>query len=85
MLLEDYTVSLLANKMVASRELQIEVDNSGLITQITSNCYDILGYTDIEILNTNISKYLKYTFNKLAHCENFNAEILMLKFQIKMV
>ena len=63
-------MSLMVNNIV-SRELQIEVNNSGIITQTTSNCYDILGYTDVEILNTNISKYLKYTFDDLILNERF--------------
>ncbi|MBU3142712.1 PAS domain-containing protein [Clostridium sp. CF012] len=50
-------MSLLGNTRIVSRELQVEVNTSGIITQITSNCYDILGYTDVEILNTNIRKY----------------------------
>ncbi|MGV8981787.1 sensor domain-containing diguanylate cyclase [Clostridium sp.] len=68
-------MSLLVNKRIVSRELQVEVNNSGTITQVTSNCYDILGYADAEILNTNISNYLKYTFDELVVNESFNAEI----------
>ena len=63
------------NKKFISRELQIEINNFEIITQITSNCYDILGYTDNEILNTNISKYFKYNFDNLVTTENFNAKI----------
>lgn len=69
-------MSLLGNNRMVSRELQVEISNSGIITQITSNCYHILGYKDVEILNTNISNYLKYTFDELVITENFNAEIL---------
>lgn len=75
MLMGACTMSILVNKRIVSRELQVEVNNSGIITKITSNCYDILGYTDVEILNTNISKYLKYTFDELVINENFNTEI----------
>lgn len=63
------------NKKFVSRELQIEINNFGIITQITSNCYDILGYIDDEMLNSNISKYFKYNFHNLVTTENFNAEI----------
>jgi len=35
-------MSLLINKKIVSRKLQIEVTNSGIIIQITSNCYDIM-------------------------------------------
>jgi len=69
-------MSVIANNKIVSRELQIELNNSGIITQITSNCYDILGYTATQMLDTNISKYLKYTFDDLIHIECFNAEIL---------
>ncbi len=69
-------MSLIPNRTIVSRELQIEINNSGIITQITSNCYYILGYTTVEMLDTNISKYLKYTFDDLVHIESFNAEML---------
>lgn len=68
-------MSLLVNNEIVSRELQIEINNFGIITKITSNCYEILGYTDVEMLNTNISKNFKYTFDELALIESFNAEI----------
>lgn len=63
------------NKIFVSRELQVEVNKDGIITQVTTNCYDILGYTDDEMLNTNISEYLKYDFDKLVATNNFNTEI----------
>lgn len=75
MLMRESKMNLLVNNVIVSMELQIEVNNSGIITQISSNCYEILGYTDVEILTTNISKYLKYTFDELVTNENFNAEI----------
>jgi len=68
-------MSLIFNKKIVSRKLQIEVNNSGIITQITSNCYNILGYTASEILNTSISKYLKFTFEELVLNESFNVEV----------
>ena len=76
MLMEENKMNLIAKRKIVSRELQLEINNSGIITQITSNCYDILGYTDVEMLDTNISKYLKYTFDDLVHIESFNTEIL---------
>ncbi|MBU3111665.1 diguanylate cyclase domain-containing protein [Clostridium lacusfryxellense] len=69
-------MSLIPNRTIFSRELQIVIDSCGMITEITSNCYDILGYTDVEMLDTNICKYLKYTFDDLVHIESTNAEIL---------
>ncbi len=69
-------MSIISKRNVVSRELQIEIDSCGIITEITSNCYDILGYTDVEMLDTNISKYLKYTFDESVDTENFSDEIL---------
>lgn len=66
-----------ANSKFTSRELQIKVNKYGIITEITSNCFDILGCSDTEILNTNISNYLNYTFDDLVLNENFNVEISM--------
>lgn len=64
------------NKKFISRELQIEVHSDGLITQITSNCNDILGYTEHEMLDTNISKYIKYTFDNLITAESTYLSLL---------
>lgn len=68
-------MSIFINKKAISRELLIEINNYGIITEITSNCFHILGYTEKEMLNTNIFKYLNYTFDDLVLNENFNAEI----------
>lgn len=58
-----------------SRELLIVVNNIGTITEVTSNCFDILGYTNSEMQNTNIYTYLNYTFADLILAENLNIEI----------
>lgn len=64
------------NRNFVSRELQIEVNKHGIITQVTSNCYNILGYTDDEMLDKDISKYFKYNFNHFVETKNFNVEFL---------
>ncbi|MTK11979.1 MAG: diguanylate cyclase [Clostridiaceae bacterium] len=71
----EHQMDIFINKKAISRELLIEVNNYGIITEITSNCFDILGYTNSEMLNTNIFEYLNYTFDDLVLNENFNAEI----------
>jgi diguanylate cyclase (GGDEF)-like protein/PAS domain S-box-containing protein len=68
-------MNLFTHKKSIPRELLIEVNNSGVITQITSNCFDMLGYTNSEMRNTNISKYLNFTFDDLILMENLNVEI----------
>lgn len=68
-------MSLFNNKKPISRELLIVVNNLGLITEATSNCFDILGYTSLEMQNTNISKYLNYTLDYMILMENINVEI----------
>jgi PAS domain-containing protein len=68
-------MSLLINNKPISRELLIVVNNIGIITEATSNCFDILGYTNLEMQNTNIYKYLNYTFDDLIIIENLNIEI----------
>ncbi|MBU3111664.1 sensor domain-containing diguanylate cyclase [Clostridium lacusfryxellense] len=68
-------MSIISKINVVSRELQIVINSSGIITEITSNCYDILGYTDVEMIDTNISKYSKYTFDKSVETKNFSDEI----------
>ncbi|MCT8976594.1 sensor domain-containing diguanylate cyclase [Clostridium sp. CX1] len=64
------------NKRFDSRELQIEITKDGIITDVSCNCYHILGYNDYEILNTSISNYFNYNFDKLLSINNFNAEFL---------
>jgi len=68
-------MSLFINKEPISRELLIVVNNIGIITKATSNCFDILGYTNIEMQNANISKYLNYTIDDLILMKNLNVEI----------
>lgn len=68
-------MSTFINEKPISRELLIVVNNIGIITEATSNCFDILGYTNLEIQNTNISKYLIYTFDDLILKKNLNVEI----------
>ena len=69
-------MSLFINKKPISRELLIVVNTIGIITETTSNCFDILGYNNSEMQNTNISKYLNYTSDDLILMKNLNVEIL---------
>ncbi|MCB2313924.1 diguanylate cyclase [Clostridium tagluense] len=52
-----------SNKIMTSRELQIVISNAGIIICIASNCFDILGFTISEMLNTHINEYLDYSFD----------------------
>lgn len=58
-------MNTIINNKPISRELLIVINNLGIITESTSNCFDLLGYTNSEMQNTNISKYLNYTFDDL--------------------
>jgi len=69
-------MNIFINKKPISRELIIMVNNLGIITEATSNCFDLLGYSNSEMQNTNIYKYLNYTFDDLVLIENLNVEIL---------
>lgn len=62
------------NNKITSRELQIAITNHGIITDITTNCYDILGYTNDELINTNISKLFKINLDNLISNKDFNVE-----------
>lgn len=68
-------MSIFINKKTISRELLIQINNFGIITEATPNCLDILGYTHLEMLNTNIYKYLNHTFDDLILMKNLNVEI----------
>lgn len=61
--------------MVPTRELQIKINTLGIIIGITDNCYNILGYTAQEMINTNINKYLSYNFEDFISNLNFNVEV----------
>lgn len=69
-------MNVFINKKPISRELLIIVNNLGIITEVTSNCFELLGYSNLEMQNTNIYKYLNYTFDDLVLIENLNVEIL---------
>ena len=60
-------MTLLANSapFQSSRELHIRINTSGIITLISPNCYEILGFTDSELLNTNINNHINYNFQDL--------------------
>ncbi len=68
-------MSTVINNKPISRELLIVINNLGIITESTSNCFNLLGYTNSEMQNTNISKYFNYTFDDLILMKNINVEI----------
>ena len=45
-----------------SKELLIKTDLSGVITTISSNCYNILGYEKAQMMGSNIDHYLAKDF-----------------------
>ena len=63
------------NNLKTSRELLIQVDDMGMITLISHNCYGILGFTQNEILNTYIDNLLGYSFNGLLSHTNIQTSI----------
>jgi PAS domain S-box-containing protein len=64
------------NKLEISRELLIKIDDMEIITSISQNCYNILGFTQDEILNTYIDSFLGYSFNELLLQTNVQTSIL---------
>lgn len=68
-------MNLLVNNKPMSRELLININNLGIITEITPNCFDMLGYKSLEMLDTNIYEYLNYTFDDLILLRNLNVKI----------
>lgn len=65
-----------SNNLTVSRELLIQVDAAGIITLISHNCYDILGFTQNELLNTYIDTLLGYSFDDLLLNNNIQTSIL---------
>ena len=55
------------------RELLIQVNDTGMITLVSLNCYEVLGFTQNELINTNISKHIGYSFDGLLFHENIQA------------
>ena len=64
-----------SNNLKTSRELLIQVDDTGIITLISHNCYDILGFTQNELLNTYIDTHLGYSFDGLLSHTNIQTSI----------
>jgi len=54
-----------SNDFQPLRELHIQINVSGIITLISQNCYEILGFTDNELLNTYVGNYLNYNLHDL--------------------
>lgn len=64
------------NDFEIRRELLIQVDFTGVIKSISNNCYSILGFTQDEMLNTYIDKFLGYRFDDLLLCTSIQASVL---------
>ncbi|MCB2288570.1 PAS domain S-box protein [Clostridium sp. CS001] len=57
------------------RELIIQVSDTGVITRISQNCYEILGFKQNEMLNTYIDNYLGYSFHDLLLNMNIKTSV----------
>lgn len=68
-------LSINPNNITTCRELLIQVDAVGIITLISNNCYDILGFTQNELLNTHIGALLGNSFSELLSYTNIEASI----------
>ena len=64
-----------SNNFETCRELYIQVSHTGMITFVSLNCYEILGFTQDEILNTYIDNHLGYSFHGLLLHKNIQTSI----------
>ena len=64
-----------SNNLKTCRELLIQVDATGIITLISDNCYEILGFTQNELINNYIDTHLGYSFNGLLSNTNIQTSI----------
>jgi len=64
-----------SNNLKTCRELLIQVDAIGIITLISDNCYEILGFTQNELINNYIDTHLGYSFNGLLSNTNIQTSI----------
>lgn len=65
------------NKNDLSREIYIETDNSKIITYISKNCYDILGYSQEELINKNIIDYISTIPENIISTTNFEGTFIL--------
>lgn len=63
------------NNFEFSRELLIQVDNTGIINLISNNCCNILGFKQSEILGTYIDTFFGYSFDYLLSNTNIQTAI----------
>lgn len=66
-------------KANSSEDLLILVNTEGIIIEISANCYNILGYTESELLNISFCKYFGFTINEPSIFLNTKAEALSKK------
>lgn len=55
------------------REVYIEIDDNELITFVSENCYNILGYMQVELLNKSIADYITAIPVNFITTTNFEA------------
>lgn len=64
-------ISVCNNKHTFLREIYIETDKNKVITYISENAYNILGFKPIELLNENLTTYLSPIPNNIVFTTNF--------------
>ena len=57
------------------REVYIEIDDNELITFVSENCYNILGYMQEELLNKSITDYITAIPINIISTTNFKSKI----------
>ena len=64
-----------SNSFEAWRELIIQVSHTGMVTLASQNCYEILGFTQNEMINTYIDTYIGHSFDSLLLNTNIQTSV----------
>lgn len=64
-------ISVCNNKHTFLREIYIETDKNKVITYISENAYNILGFKPMELLNKSLANYLSPIPNNIVFTTNF--------------
>ncbi|MEK6265238.1 MAG: ATP-binding protein [Clostridium sp.] len=64
------------NNDISSRDLLIQTNDKGIITFVSTNCYEILGFTQNELLSTYVDSLLEYSFENLLLYTTLESSIL---------
>ena len=59
-----------------SREIYVEINNNGLITLISENCSNLLGYSRQDLINKNIRDILTFTPQKCISVVNMKSSVI---------